>query len=80
MSNALSVFKVDATLREKVAQALLPLNEPEVRVSATHRLALICLQNALYVIVIAAGRVVTLLRPKRHSVHPSGAHRRAALT
>ena len=28
--------------------------------------------EVLYALVVAGGRVVTLLRPKRHSVHPSG--------
>lgn len=28
----------------------------------------------LYVLVVAAGRVVTLIRPKKHSVHPADLH------
>jgi hypothetical protein len=31
LSNSLDVFKLDAGLRDKVAHALLPLTEPEVR-------------------------------------------------
>ena len=31
-------------------------------------------QDLLYAIALAGGRVVTLLRPKRHSVHPSDLH------
>lgn len=26
----------------------------------------------LYIVLIAAGRVITLVRPKKHSIHPSG--------
>jgi len=26
----------------------------------------------LYIVLIAAGRIITLVRPKKHSIHPSG--------
>ena len=29
-------------------------------------------QDMLYIVLIAAGRAVTLVRPKKHSIHPSG--------
>lgn len=31
-----------------------------------------CQQDVLYVLLIARGRVITLVRPKKHSVHPAG--------
>jgi hypothetical protein len=33
-------------------------------------------KDLLYVLLIAGGRIVTLLRPRRHTVHPSGEQRR----
>ena len=33
---------------------------------------LICSQDILYVVLVAQGRVITLVRPKKHSIHPSG--------
>ncbi len=30
------------------------------------------MQEMLYVILIAQGRVITLVRPRKHSIHPSG--------
>lgn len=29
-------------------------------------------QDLLYVLLVAEGHIVTLLRPKKHSIHPSG--------
>ena len=29
-------------------------------------------KDILYVMLVARGRVVTLVRPKKHSVHPAG--------
>lgn len=29
-------------------------------------------QDTLYIILVAQGRVVTLVRPKKHSIHPTG--------
>lgn len=29
-------------------------------------------QDLLYVLLIAGGHIVTLLRPRKHAIHPSG--------
>jgi hypothetical protein len=29
-------------------------------------------QDMLYIVLVAAGRIITLVRPKKHSIHPSG--------
>ena len=30
------------------------------------------LQDTLYIILVARGQVVTLVRPRKHSIHPTG--------
>lgn len=29
-------------------------------------------KDTLYIILVANGRVITLVRPKKHSIHPTG--------
>jgi hypothetical protein len=47
---------LDPALRSKAASALIP-----------HKM-----KDILYVLLVARGMVITLVRPKKHSVHPSG--------
>ncbi|KAG8856423.1 Vacuolar fusion protein mon1 [Tulasnella sp. 330] len=56
---SLNVLKIDATVRGKVAELLLPPKE---------------MKDTLYVLLFADNKVVTLVRPKKHSVHPADLH------
>ena len=59
---ALQPVRVDPSLREAIATALLP-PKGDARP-----------KDLLYVALLANEQVVTLLRPRRHSVHPSDMH------
>ncbi|EJC99059.1 DUF254-domain-containing protein, partial [Fomitiporia mediterranea MF3/22] len=57
-TSSLLCLAMDQNLRRKIGEALVPSKMKEV----------------LYVMLIARGRVVTLVRPKKHSVHPADLH------
>ncbi|EIN12968.1 DUF254-domain-containing protein, partial [Punctularia strigosozonata HHB-11173 SS5] len=58
--SALHVLKVDDRLRKRAGESLQPPSKLK--------------RDILYIIVIANGRVVTVARPKKHSIHPSDLH------
>ncbi|GAA5970190.1 hypothetical protein JCM21900_005873 [Sporobolomyces salmonicolor] len=62
LTSAIEVYRLDPHLRSEIAKALDPGKE------TTRRLDL------LYVLLLARGRLVTLLRPKKHSIHPTDLH------
>ena len=56
---ALEVAKIRKTTREKINNALL---------NARH-------EDLLYGMIVAEGRLVSVIRPRRHSLHPPGTSR-----
>ncbi|GAA5939966.1 hypothetical protein JCM1841_000904 [Sporobolomyces salmonicolor] len=62
LTSSIEVYRLDPHLRSEIAKALDPGKE------TTRRLDL------LYVLLLAHGRLVTLLRPKKHSIHPTDLH------
>ena len=60
--SSISVYRLPPSLRSDLARALDPGKE------SIHSLDL------LYVLLLAEGRLVTLLRPKKHSIHPTDFH------
>ncbi|KAF9049532.1 DUF254-domain-containing protein [Hymenopellis radicata] len=57
-TSSLHCLKMDAVTRKRVADALVPTK----------------MKDILYVILLSQGRVVTLIRPKKHSIHPADIH------
>ncbi|KDQ62528.1 hypothetical protein JAAARDRAFT_189835 [Jaapia argillacea MUCL 33604] len=57
--SSLHCLRLDPTLRSKTAEALVPHSK---------------MKDILYVILVASGHVVTLVRPKKHSIHPADLH------
>ena len=73
--SSLQFLKLDPSVRSRAAEALVPVSKMKVRFFPvfSSRLGLrIGVQDMLYIVLIAAGRVITLVRPKKHSIHPSG--------
>ncbi|KZV70187.1 DUF254-domain-containing protein [Peniophora sp. CONT] len=58
-TSSLRCLKVDSALRKKAANALVPVTK---------------MRDLLYIILVADGHVVTLARPRKHSIHPSDLH------
>ncbi|TBU27209.1 trafficking protein Mon1-domain-containing protein [Dichomitus squalens] len=58
-TSSLHCLKLDPALRKCVADILVPTSK---------------IKDILYVIMIAQGRVITLVRPRKHSIHPSDLH------
>lgn len=58
-TSSLHCLLLDPTLRSRVADTLVPITK---------------MKDALYIILIASGQVVTLVRPKNHSIHPGDIH------
>ncbi|KAI0074029.1 DUF254-domain-containing protein [Panus rudis PR-1116 ss-1] len=58
-TSSLYCLKLEPNLRKNVADVLVPTAK---------------IKDILYVILVAQGRVVTLVRPKKHSIHPSDLH------
>ncbi|RDX42616.1 DUF254-domain-containing protein [Lentinus brumalis] len=56
-TSSLHCLKLDPALRKAVADILVPASK---------------IKEMLYVILVAQGRVITLVRPRKHSIHPSG--------
>ncbi|KAL1744493.1 vacuolar fusion protein MON1 [Schizophyllum fasciatum] len=57
-TSSLWCLRLDLGLRKRIAEALIPPPKKEI----------------LYVVLMARGRVVTLIRPRKHSVHPADIH------
>ncbi|GAA6059183.1 hypothetical protein JCM10212_005528 [Sporobolomyces blumeae] len=62
LTSSIEVYRLDPGVRAEVAKALDPGRD------VTRKLDL------LYVLLLAHGRLVTLLRPKKHSIHPTDLH------
>ncbi|TFY67857.1 hypothetical protein EVJ58_g1367 [Rhodofomes roseus] len=58
-TSSLQCLKVEPVLRKSVADVLVPTSK---------------IKDILYMILIAQERVITLVRPKKHSIHPSDLH------
>ncbi|KAK0187930.1 vacuolar fusion protein MON1 [Armillaria mellea] len=58
-TSSLHCLRLDPMVRKRVADTLVPTSK---------------VKDILYVILIARGRVVTLIRPKKHSIHPADIH------
>ncbi|RPD62325.1 DUF254-domain-containing protein [Lentinus tigrinus ALCF2SS1-7] len=58
-TSSLHCLKLDPVLRKTVADILVPASK---------------IKEMLYVILVAQGRVITLVRPRKHSIHPSDLH------
>ncbi|KAJ8509306.1 hypothetical protein ONZ45_g8521 [Pleurotus djamor] len=58
-TSSLLCLKLDQPLRKRAADCLIPTSK---------------MKDVLYVFLVANGRVVTLLRPKKHSIHPADIH------
>ncbi|KAJ4001050.1 trafficking protein Mon1-domain-containing protein [Lentinula boryana] len=58
--SALRCLRLDPLLRNKLAQALVPSGQ--------------ITKDILYVILVTQGEIITLIRPKKHSVHPADIH------
>ncbi|KAH8104565.1 trafficking protein Mon1-domain-containing protein [Cristinia sonorae] len=58
-TSSLSCLRIDPNLRKAVADVLVPTSK---------------IKDVLYMILLAQGRVITLVRPKKHSIHPSDIH------
>jgi len=56
-TSSLHCLQLDPALRSRVADTLVPITK---------------MKDTLYIILVAEGRVVTLVRPKKHSIHPTG--------
>ncbi|KAG8933825.1 Vacuolar fusion protein mon1 [Tulasnella sp. 418] len=59
MMAALEAVRMDSGIRSKVGDALVPSKD---------------MKDTLYVLLVAGTKVITLLRPKKHSVHPADLH------
>ncbi|KAF9534492.1 trafficking protein Mon1-domain-containing protein [Crepidotus variabilis] len=57
--SSLHCLKVESNLRKRLAEAMIPSSK---------------MKDILYIILIANHRVVTLIRPRKHSIHPSDIH------
>ncbi|TFK52478.1 DUF254-domain-containing protein [Heliocybe sulcata] len=58
-TSSLQCLKLDTGLRARLADALVPSAKTK---------------DVLYVILVANGQAVTLVRPKKHSIHPADLH------
>ncbi|KAG9019740.1 Vacuolar fusion protein mon1 [Tulasnella sp. 427] len=59
ITSSLNVVRIDPLIRAKVAEVMVPPKD---------------LKDTLYILLLAENRVVTLVRPKKHSVHPADLH------
>ncbi|KAJ7288158.1 trafficking protein Mon1-domain-containing protein [Mycena rebaudengoi] len=58
-NSALHCLRLDGSIRKRVAEALVPTSK---------------IKDILYVVLVARGRVITLVRPRKHSIHPADIH------
>lgn len=72
-TSSLQCLKLDPVLRKRIADALVPTSKIKViMLRSRHTTLSNTIQDILYVVLVAQGRVITLVRPKKHSIHPSG--------
>jgi hypothetical protein len=74
ITSTLQPLRMNPVLREAAAASLIPPARFKVSYQTVIFLFRTGLtrQDLLYVLLIAEGHIVTLLRPKKHSIHPSG--------
>ncbi|KAI0283975.1 DUF254-domain-containing protein [Russula aff. rugulosa BPL654] len=58
-TSSLQCLKLDPLVRSRAANHLIPTSK---------------MKDLLYLILVARGRVITLVRPKKHSIHPADLH------
>ncbi|KAF7346547.1 hypothetical protein MSAN_01882800 [Mycena sanguinolenta] len=58
-TSSLHCLRLEASIRKRAAEALVPPSK---------------MKDILYVILVARGRVITIVRPKKHSIHPADIH------
>ncbi|GLB38308.1 putative trafficking protein Mon1 [Lyophyllum shimeji] len=58
-TSSLQCLRLDPSLRKRAAEALLPSSKTK---------------DMLYIILVAEGKVITLIRPRKHSIHPADIH------
>ncbi|KAH7919246.1 DUF254-domain-containing protein [Leucogyrophana mollusca] len=58
-TSSLHCLQLDPSLRARVADSLVPMTK---------------IKDILYIILVAQGQVITLVRPKKHSIHPADLH------
>lgn len=58
-SSSLHCLRLDASIRKRAAEALVPPSK---------------MKDILYVVLVARGRVISLVRPRKHSIHPADIH------
>lgn len=73
-TSSLRCLKLDPITRKRAAEALVPTSKMKV---GSQEISVPCSspksqQDVLYIILVARGSVITLVRPKKHSIHPSG--------
>ncbi|KAJ7025400.1 trafficking protein Mon1-domain-containing protein [Mycena alexandri] len=58
-TSSLHCLRLEAGIRKHAAEALVPPSK---------------MKDILYVVLVARGRVITLVRPRKHSIHPADIH------
>jgi len=58
-TSSLHCLKLDSVVRSRAASHLMPTSK---------------MKDLLYLVLVAQGRVITLARPKKHSIHPADLH------
>ncbi|KAJ7781773.1 trafficking protein Mon1-domain-containing protein [Mycena maculata] len=58
-TSSLHCLRLEASIRKRAAEALVPPSK---------------MKDILYVVFVARGRVITLVRPRKHSIHPADIH------
>ncbi|KAL0069868.1 Vacuolar fusion protein mon1 [Marasmius tenuissimus] len=57
--SSLRCLKLETNLRKRAAECLVPASK---------------MKDILYIMLVARGQVITLIRPKKHSIHPADVH------
>ncbi|KAG6831949.1 hypothetical protein H0H92_006550 [Tricholoma furcatifolium] len=58
-TSSLQCLRLEPSVRKRAAEALLPSSK---------------IKDILYIILVADGKVITIIRPKKHSIHPADIH------
>ncbi|KAJ7069644.1 trafficking protein Mon1-domain-containing protein [Mycena amicta] len=58
-TGSLHCLRLDAAVRKRAADALVPTSK---------------IKDILYVVLVCRGRVISLVRPRKHSIHPADIH------
>lgn len=72
LTSTLQPLRIAPAVRDTAAAALMPPSRFNVSVLSDRPVQALTFQDLLYVLLIAGGHIVTLLRPRKHSIHPSG--------